>query len=1027
MNKKIWISFLILIALICATGFLPFNKWVKLDDFKTNLVESAEWSVQYYDVDGKILTMMSTPVAIPHSKKLKLSGALIIQSTSTNSEIEIPDLPLTIDLYGGAEFDSPENDINITYQQAKAGATFEGTFEIDGKQTNLFLRIFHYYPGYQVAGKFELHAQPNFLQNVIFSLNKIKKHFSYILIALILGSVLFIFSKNKKVVLISSVALILFGLIIYFIPIKSFSGKNIIQKQWNKKTDGTNKLKLLETGTRALPIIIESNKYYVISWKDRLLDKPNPKNNFWRLDLFGKGGQPDYGSQETNRRFSNMKSNFSKNNFIIYSKNFHNGYIRLMGPWGNGIEISDLSISEMPGYIVKIKQISNWCIIFGILLLLLYFKKIIINIYTTFRTKLINNKITLVILTLAVYFIPCLYFLKRIWSNRGNEISGELIYRFAGAPILIIVVLFLAGWPFVRWCLKGKQKKTSEFLLSFPVGFLILLSTHSLSYLGLSPSLRLIIFWIVLLIAWAITLYKKEYPALPDVKMLPAIIIAVLLFWIGITPLLTQTDTYGFTLTNNDISTYIPFVQWDMEHSMKEAYDLSLKNQEPPYIGFMAWRMRQNPVAFGNYTAIAALAAITGLSAYQIYPLMSGVFLSIIFLSIIGSLLTVKLIRKKDILIASTAIAFNFLLLNLAWESFYSSMVGFTSLFLITAIGTYAFLKRKYRFSLITGLGLASLLNAYPQYFYMVCAQLFFALLIIFSKELFFRNWNNVLKIIIVGLCILSFTLLFAPQQTSRFIKQTVFKPNAVSSMSKNTDGGKNFPNRSYYLINGFLGDWTYPLSNRVHIPTNFYKIGSLILSIAFVVLLLRLILFKFKTWKALFIFSSTVPYALMIAWAFFKVPNRYIYFKALGYVAPFVSAAFVICWLDWHKETRIKFIKGFLIFLMVFWIAWRLIAVCTEILYLKPNIFIGKPVTSLEKIYDIVPKSDTIRINFTEWFNSAHIVTILRHRKLDIIKPFSYVPKSYRQKDYQYILENKKITNKKDIWNNGTYFLYKK
>ncbi len=203
MNKKIWISFLILIALICATGFLPFNKWVKLDDFKTNLVESAEWSVQYYDVDGKILTMMSTPVAIPHSKKLKLSGALIIQSTSTNSEIEIPDLPLTIDLYGGAEFDSPENDINITYQQAKAGATFEGTFEIDGKQTNLFLRIFHYYPGYQVAGKFELHAQPNFLQKIIISLKTNYKLLFVIFAVIVFILFILIVSRIKKINIIS--------------------------------------------------------------------------------------------------------------------------------------------------------------------------------------------------------------------------------------------------------------------------------------------------------------------------------------------------------------------------------------------------------------------------------------------------------------------------------------------------------------------------------------------------------------------------------------------------------------------------------------------------------------------------------------------------------------------------------------------------------------------------------------------------------------------------------------------------------
>jgi len=146
MQKKILISFFVLILLLSIICFLPFNKWVELDDFNTNQLESAEWSVAQYNVDGKILTMMSTPVSIPKSKKLKLSGALIIQSASTNSTEETPVLPLTIDLYGEANFDSPVNDINITYQQAKAGATFEENIEILEDQTNLLLRIFHYFP-----------------------------------------------------------------------------------------------------------------------------------------------------------------------------------------------------------------------------------------------------------------------------------------------------------------------------------------------------------------------------------------------------------------------------------------------------------------------------------------------------------------------------------------------------------------------------------------------------------------------------------------------------------------------------------------------------------------------------------------------------------------------------------------------------------------------------------------------------------------------------------------------------------------
>ena len=1028
MPKKILISFFVLILLLSIISFLPFCKWVKLDDFNTNQLENAEWSVEQYNVGGKALTMMSTPVSIPHSKKLKLAGTIFIQENQKNAQKDIPDLPLTIDLYGGPEFDSPDDDINITYQQVKAGATFNGSFEISGQQTNLYLRIFHYFPNSQIAGKFELYTIQTLSQNIAILSNKTKANFYWILIFLIVGSLIFltasISSNFKKVYLGFGIISIIIGLTIQFFPINYFASENIIEKNWNKKTTGTNKLKLLETQMRAMPILIESNKYYLINWQDRLINNSSTDFISWRLDLFGSGGIPDWGVHETERYFSTMKNEFQENNFIINSRNFTSGYIRFRGPWGNGIEISNISISEIPEYIVNVKKLSIWFFIFGILLSLIYFKNKVFNIYNYLKIKFSNSPAAFIISIFLSYLILGGLVLCKIWMNRGGQLDSGVIYRFIGAPFLITIILYIAGWPFIRWCLKSKQKKAAEILLAFPIGFLIILSTHSLSYLGVTPIYRMIILCGIILFAWGWQLFNKQIPKLPNASTAIAIIFAIFLFWIGIYPLLTQKDTFGFTITNNDISCYIPFVQWDMEHSMKEAYDLSIKHKEPPYIGFMAWRMRQQHVAFGNYTAIAVLASLTGLSAYQIYPLMSGIFISLIFLSILGSLLAVKLIKIKNILPAILCLGLNFLLIHLVWESFYSSMVGFIALFPITAFGTYALLKRNYRFTLIAGLGLASLLNAYPQYLYMVCAQLALASLIILTKETFARNWKNISRVFAIGFSIFIFTLIFAPQQTTRFVKQNIQNPNAASSMSNNKDGGGNYPKRSYFLVNGFLGDWTN-LSKKVFISPKIYRTGSFILSFAFIIILLRLFVFRAKTWTALFIFSSVIPYGLMVAWAYFKVPNPYIYFKSLGYVAPFVSAAFLICWLDWFKVERFKFIKKILLIIIGLWIIWRIVAVYAEVRHLQPRIFIGKSVTSLDEIYEIVPETAPIRINFTKWFKSAHIVTILRHRHLHLGRPFDYVSKSYFANDWKYSLENKPLKNKEDVWNNGTYYLY--
>jgi hypothetical protein len=1029
MPRKILISFFVLIALLCAINFIPSNAWIKIDDFKSNRLKNSTWTLKQYDAGDKILTIMSTPVSIPHSRKLKLSGSPIIRKNRNDTLIR----PLSINLYSGSELDSSGNNINITYQQDRDN--FYADFKITGKQTGAILSISHYSPDSQIIGQLELYAIPNLLQNVVIFFNKVKISFYYILIFLTIGLLIslsaIIFSDFRIICLVFGILLIISGLIILFIPIDRFSGENIVENGWNKKTKGTNKLKLLTTKIKALTITLKPNKYYVISWQDRLVSTVNPESISWRLDLLGEGGKPDLKSQETERYFSSMKNNFSRNDFIINSYNFTLGFIRFMGPWGNGIEISNLSISEIPEYFVKLKESSIYFFIYGISLFLFYFKSRILIFYNLIKVIFSKRPFLIIFLIFLSYFIFGTLFLNKICENNGGNLDAGVIYRFFGAPILIAIILYLAGWPFVRWSLKNRQRRTTEILLSFPIGFLIILSTHSLSYLGIIPIYRIIILCAIILFAWIWQLYNKHFPALPNLPTGFAIIFAIFLFWIGIHPLLTQKDTCCFTITNNDISTYVPFVQWDMEHSMKEAYNLSMKHREPPYIGFMAWRMRHQPVTFGNYTAIAALATLTGLTAYQIYPLMSGVFLSLILLSALGSLIAAKLIKTKNIFPAVLCLVLNFIVIQLVWESFYSSMAGFITLFPITAMGTYAFLKKNYRFSLIVGLSLAGLLNSYPEYLYMVCAQLGLALIIIIIKEICTFNLKNILRIIGVGSSIFIFTFIFAPQQTVLFVKQAIHNPlsanSAANSIIKNNDGGTNYPKRSFFLVYGFLGNWSDSLSNKVFISPNVYRNVSFVLSFAFFLALLRLLIFRTKTWAALFLFSSAIPYGLMIAWAYFKIPNPYVYFKSLGFVAPFVSAAFLICWLDWFKLERQKLIKNILLLVMALWIIWRLAAVHAETYHLQPHIFIGKSVTSLEEIYDIVPEDAPIRINFTEWFNSAHIVTILRHRNLDIIKPFSYVPKAYQKSDYKYILENKVQKNKTNIWNNGTYYLYKR
>jgi len=132
---------------------LPINKFIEPDNIKTNLIENAEWTLQNFIVNDKVLTMLTTPIAIPKNHKLTFSCT--INGHRQTKEYETP---FIIDLYNGTNFDLPENDINFTYEQLKNTVNIEHPFIVPEDQTNVSLRIFHYYPDYQISGDFKLFA-----------------------------------------------------------------------------------------------------------------------------------------------------------------------------------------------------------------------------------------------------------------------------------------------------------------------------------------------------------------------------------------------------------------------------------------------------------------------------------------------------------------------------------------------------------------------------------------------------------------------------------------------------------------------------------------------------------------------------------------------------------------------------------------------------------------------------------------------------------------------------------------------------
>lgn len=176
MNVKFIIVLLIFVSFLCVISLLSLDKWNK----------SAEWTIEQLPVDGKTLTVISTPIELSANQKIKVSGFVKINNNYTGDQNSIPDLPLTIDLFGGPGFDLTENDISIPYQRAKAGTAFDGIFKNTDKYQNLFLRIFHYYPEHQITGRFELYTKISVLRQLGTTLNIHRKKIFIVLLIIIL-------------------------------------------------------------------------------------------------------------------------------------------------------------------------------------------------------------------------------------------------------------------------------------------------------------------------------------------------------------------------------------------------------------------------------------------------------------------------------------------------------------------------------------------------------------------------------------------------------------------------------------------------------------------------------------------------------------------------------------------------------------------------------------------------------------------------------------------------------------------------
>lgn len=432
MSRNILISSCVFIFIICAISLVALNKSVKLDNFEDNQLENAEWKFAQYEIDDKTLSILSTAVTPPHSGRLQLSGTIYIEHDQNTAVTNVPDVPLTIDLYGGSEFDLPENDINFSYREVRNGIIFDKTLELDSKTTNVQLRIFHYFPSHNVSGTFKLHAKPNIWQVIIIHQKPFTLFISFVIVCLLL---IFIFQKYKlklAYLLISIIILLTIFVIIVFNPLRySVNNSNFNEWSWPVDTSKTNGFFIKPRASNypyvaSKLISLPTNQWYKMEVNYNWQGQPAVGKQFL-FDLYipGKWDRNEFNFIPTHSACRSGKHSFRK--FFFLNAPQTSMYVRVINASKANIHIENFKITASSELQSKISQyklflLSSSTVQF--IFLLLVYLLLLYSVYKLYsvmnkRIPLLLSKIIFV-LSLSIIllnFIYNLYFVKSYGVN----------------------------------------------------------------------------------------------------------------------------------------------------------------------------------------------------------------------------------------------------------------------------------------------------------------------------------------------------------------------------------------------------------------------------------------------------------------------------------------------------------------------------------------------------------------------------------------------------------------------------------
>jgi len=283
------------------------------------------------------------------------------------------------------------------------------------------------------------------------------------------------------------------------------------------------------------------------------------------------------------------------------------------------------------------------------------------------------------------------------------------------------------------------------------------------------------------------------------------------------------------------------------------------------------------------------------------------------------------------------------------------------------------------------------------------------------------RRWRRMARVPVYGLTMVLVMSAVAPAYVRGYVADLANPRGFNRSIRNNTSGGENYPQRSMVLMAGLseIGSAHIPVPRAVHRAAGLAVVWSgVVLCVWCAVYLARR--------------AARMPYGVLVASAaalvlgtYFMVPNRYMYFKALGFVAPIFSMVAAAAWLAAYGRYTHWLMRRVLLGWFALAAGLRADALVSMPWHFMPQRYIGEGIRSLESLHTIVPHHDGILVDFGDVYYSPHVMAMLRHWPLTTTKPFGYIWWQYRTADPRYVLTQTSWQGQAPVWSNTIYYLY--